>query len=111
MLLLGLQTYSRVTASLLQGLNSPVNPAWGRTSNLTLPVMLKTRKPLSIIIDESLTQLFISCSRLLKLGAVLARGSCGFSGIRDGVFLGMGSGGGCFLLADGFSAVCSPGGA
>lgn len=110
MLLLGLQIYFRVTARLLQGLNSPVNPDWGRTSNLTLPMMLKTRKPLSKSTDESLTQLFFSCFRQFKLGAVLAGESCGFSGVRDDVFLDMGSGGGCFLLADGFRAVCSPGG-
>lgn len=82
MLLLGLLTYSRFTPSLLKGLNSPVNPAWGKTSNLILPIMLKTRKLLFIGIDKSLTQLFVSCFRQFKLGAVLAGASSGFSGIR-----------------------------
>lgn len=42
LLLLGLQTYSRFSLRLLGALNSPVNPAWGRTSNLILPTVLKT---------------------------------------------------------------------
>lgn len=87
LLLLGLQTYSRFSLRLLGALNSPVNPAWGRTSNLILPTVLKTWKPLFISIDESLIQFFVSYFRQFKLGAVLVGGSCGFSAVRDYIFL------------------------
>lgn len=64
----------QVHSGAAEGLNSPVHPAWGRTSNLILPVMLKSRKTLFISIDKSLTQLLVSCFRQFRLGALLAGG-------------------------------------